>query len=1753
MKTMTAKSDTSVRYAINRIIKSANTRKTTLMVLSCVVVFITTYILILPAITLEQDEAAKQGGIDVTTEQQADVTTEDSEVSEDNEVLEEPVASEEAAPADKLTFEGKGYTALAECEGANLPSDTEVVAKEIGKKDKDYKTLYKDALEAVQKANNSKTVDFAFAKFYDISLMSDGESIEPDIPVDVTISYDKALKAFDADNLRIVHFAVDEETGEVSPEVLDSDLVSAEINKGKMKEATFAAASFSVYAIVYTVDFEYDVDGQKFTYSIEGGSKINLADLLLQLQAIKDDPDTEVDEVQLFMDEIDKVEFSSPKLVRVEQDDGGWILTSLKPFDSTETLTVTMKNGDVFTVKVTDAQISSIQDGHQYVIYYLNYIDNKYYALKGDGSTVQIDTSDGVDHALNFLGNDYLWTFDYLENHNTWNVYSNKGLYLNVDSVHAASGSVVSSTPMATGIQFDCDSYGDDYNFWYASVLEGYTTYYLMPDLYQNEMIVDAVGYYDDPEPFFIFDQSEKRLNFTVKTEYNNTYRGTVGGKDYTQYISELDKGASHDPAYRDHLASYIGVTNKGSDGLTNKDAITAEAGLGYRFKGWKLDDQFIDESYYSAVEQGEKTIYRIEAGALPFQKDNQILTAVFEKIPNSEGVYDYSELVNNWKQEQIADQLSVDKTAEVYDYDNRIYEVDITASGNARIIQPDLEIAFVTDISRSMYFPSKLTKAETFTSKEDLRSKLNSLRDNHYAENHSSDKDAVYYLLANESSDATVYAVRYDDDENRWEIIDASYDVLTHDKTGAPGTKLGQTWDWPFLMDGHWQYNNGQWQYQGGGIFDQNGNVYLNNALDNNTSKKLLKGEIYVASDSVYRLEYLQQAVDIASEVVYTVNDEARIGLVTFAQYSGTEHRYGFFSNDEYSNLISALNNISPVGRTDQLRGLQNAHGMFSDQAELDETGQPKDKKKVVVLITDGAPNNTGTNGNPNLNWNNIKQEARNIESDLNATVFTVGLAVDGIKDGNVDVFQRLQETATQPNYAFNAKDGEQLVRAILDIVDKQITLADIYGTVTDTVDPAFYPVKPDGTPIEPGYYNRAGYSINPNAIAALDASHTEYYQWSRVGETWVITWYNVLFEQEKEEGGVKTPGIDRNFLIKAKEDFLGGNTINTNMGKASATATHYQERVQQGQQTKPIVALAKQIVRQMDTPYVNIDELEMNGHESEWTVYLGTNVDPKAQLEAMFKDIKIREVVTSSKSQAHQMGITYASSQVMDNGETIYDVQRGAWEDNDETLKNVEPSTFTLADVINSIEKRTGAVGGLIQTQWNNLLAGQPITLKYFGDPAYGHGTSSEPVGTIKIQLTKNIAQGEGSLPDAHNTTVTNAENNNRPVEQYTLNVTYTPTAPTKSYDEYHTGTFVNEEKQPGVETGTMTSVNTHIINVLEKAIQITKVDESNNPITEDEATFTLYKQDDSGSTVEGLPEGKYVPAGTLTTGDNGKTAKLSLVPNLNDDSAATNTYIGSQKTYTKTYTDSTQYYLLETDAPDGYKKYDQGIPVELNVEEKKTPLLTDNSGNVLLYNWDQTSEAVLIASDHVDITDNGAADDVIKFNVKNDQPADIILKKYEKGSHQQIAGAKFSLKLGSEYADFTNYTIVELDENGDPTETPAEIETIHNSISDTDIEVIVVPKNGVRISGLAAGEYTLKEEAAPTGYILTNNDIAFTVAEGKVLGDKVHEFSVENEFGAELPEAGGPGTTWIYLIGSLLLLGCGIALVTRRKMRI
>ena len=53
-------------------------------------------------------------------------------------------------------------------------------------------------------------------------------------------------------------------------------------------------------------------------------------------------------------------------------------------------------------------------------------------------------------------------------------------------------------------------------------------------------------------------------------------------------------------------------------------------------------------------------------------------------------------------------------------------------------------------------------------------------------------------------------------------------------------------------------------------------------------------------------------------------------------------------------------------------------------------------------------------------------------------------------------------------------------------------------------------------------------------------------------------------------------------------------------------------------------------------------------------------------------------------------------------------------------------------------------------------------------------------------------------------------------------------------------------------------------------------------------------------------------------------------------------------------------------------------------------------------------------------------------------------------------------------------------------------------------------------------------------------------------KVVGTDGTSGKIQNTQGTELPSTGGIGTTIFYVLGTILVLGAGILLVTRRRMK-
>lgn len=91
----------------------------------------------------------------------------------------------------------------------------------------------------------------------------------------------------------------------------------------------------------------------------------------------------------------------------------------------------------------------------------------------------------------------------------------------------------------------------------------------------------------------------------------------------------------------------------------------------------------------------------------------------------------------------------------------------------------------------------------------------------------------------------------------------------------------------------------------------------------------------------------------------------------------------------------------------------------------------------------------------------------------------------------------------------------------------------------------------------------------------------------------------------------------------------------------------------------------------------------------------------------------------------------------------------------------------------------------------------------------------------------------------------------------------------------------------------------------------------------------------------------------------------------------------------------------------------------------------------------------------------------------------------------------------------------------------------------------------KGAASFDGLANGIYYLEETKAPAGYNLLNAPVAVEVKGGTTEAQLTVTAKVANNTGSELPETGGMGTTIFYVLGSILVLGAAVLLITKKRM--
>ena len=153
-----------------------------------------------------------------------------------------------------------------------------------------------------------------------------------------------------------------------------------------------------------------------------------------------------------------------------------------------------------------------------------------------------------------------------------------------------------------------------------------------------------------------------------------------------------------------------------------------------------------------------------------------------------------------------------------------------------------------------------------------------------------------------------------------------------------------------------------------------------------------------------------------------------------------------------------------------------------------------------------------------------------------------------------------------------------------------------------------------------------------------------------------------------------------------------------------------------------------------------------------------------------------------------------------------------------------------------------------------------------------------------------------------------------------------------------------------------------------------------------------------------------------------------------------------------------------------------------------------------------------------------------------------------KYTGVEKKGLGKAKFTLKNanGSDSIKFFKVS--------DATEDTELTYRVAKTGEENTVTEITTPSSGkFTIQGLDADTYHLTEKEQPKGYNKLATPITVIIeTDGKIKIDTsyVNVVEVENKTGTILPSTGGMGTTIIYMVGAVLVIGSGIVLLSKKK---
>ena len=479
---------------------------------------------------------------------------------------------------------------------------------------------------------------------------------------------------------------------------------------------------------------------------------------------------------------------------------------------------------------------------------------------------------------------------------------------------------------------------------------------------------------------------------------------------------------------------------------------------------------------YLKEIQAPEGYVLSNEKWKVEVTKNNDTVTTTLKD--SSGNIVTDNKILNETPKEVIESSMEYDKTAKVVSWDDRTYDINITAASTSTssvttTTKAIADIMLVLDVSGSMSDP---------ISSED-----------------------VYEYVA--------------------------------DNTDSGRNKLNTRTTYYVEIDGSYQPMSYQYNYYG-----YYGDWYIGNKKASNYDSNNYK--IYTKKTvTKTRLEALKESVDQFITDTASKSPNSKIGITAFSSKHSSQQ-----SNGKTQGLLAAgANKDTLIAFADSLKdgGGTMPHIGLNKAKELLNAANDKNPK-YVVLFTDGAPTGDNT-GNPPAWSSSAKTSAETSASALKAagyTVYTIGYGFSD--DSNEAKFLAGNGTKdypgiASPNCAFTANDATKLGEIFRDIQNTITQDIAITGaTVTDIIDSGFDLLKDDGTLYTQDDLNN-GVKVNGGTVSLVDGCYK-------------IEWTDQTIPNKKKNGE-----WNKTVKVKAKDSFVGGNNVTTNVSPGSKISTGY------------------------------------------------------------------------------------------------------------------------------------------------------------------------------------------------------------------------------------------------------------------------------------------------------------------------------------------------------------------------------------------------------------------------------------------------------------------------------------------------------------------------------------------------------------------------------------------------------------------